>query len=136
MLKKTLTAAALTGALVVGSAGVASAHECFIVNRSDKGNVAAGHSASWEPVPLAALFAEAHRFLGGPAALTPAQIDQAVQMAAAEGLPSTITFFMRSTIPQGAPDRAKNDLKGVDHLDAHIDTLATIYWSFFPLPRA
>ena len=133
MLKKTLTAAALTGALVVGSAGVASAHECFIVNRSDRGNVAAGHSANWEAVPLAALFSGAHEFFGGPA-LTPTQVDQAVQQAVAQGLPSTITFFMRATIPQGAPERATADLKGVDHFDAHIGTLAAIYWSFFPAP--
>lgn len=130
MLKKTLTAAALTGALFVGSAGVASAHECFIVNRSEKGNVAAGRSANWEPVPLAALFSGAHEFFGGPA-LTPTQVAQAVEQAEARGLPSTITFFMRATIPQGAPDRVKDDLKGVDHLDSHIDTLAGIYWSFF-----
>lgn len=133
MLKKTLAAAALTGALVVGSAGVASAHECFIVNRSERGNVAAGRSASWEAVPLAALFADAHRFFGGPA-LTPTQVARAVQLAEAKGLPSTITFFMRGTIPQGAPERAKDDFKGVDHFEAHIDTLAAIYWSSFPPP--
>ena len=135
MLKKTLTAAALTGALVVGSAGVASAHECFIVNRSERGNVAAASSANWEAVPLSALFGDAHRFFKGPA-LTPTQVAQAVQLAEAQGLPSTITFFMRDTIPQGAPERAKDDFKGVDHFDAHIDTLAGIYWSFFPRPAA
>lgn len=135
MLNKTLTAAALTGALVVGSAGVASAHECFIVNRSERGNVAAASSANWEAVPLPALFSSAHEFFAGPA-LTPAQVARDVDRAEAKGLPSTITFFMRNTIPKGAPERSRDDFKGVDHFDAHIDTLAAIYWSFFPPPRA
>jgi hypothetical protein len=46
MLRKTFVIAALTTGLVLGSAGVASAHECFIAQRSATGTTASTHSAT------------------------------------------------------------------------------------------
>lgn len=40
----------LTAALVLGSGASAFAHECFIPNRSDKGNENAANSKQWMPV--------------------------------------------------------------------------------------
>jgi len=45
--------AAATAALVIVSAGAASAHECYVANRSSQGNAAvAAHSSAWQVLTL------------------------------------------------------------------------------------
>ena len=126
MWRRSIAAAALTCGLVLAGGGVASAHECFIPNRSDQGNANAQHSKNWVSLPLDALFAEAHLFFEGPA-LTDDQIDQAVAMAAAAGIPN-LTTFARTTLPVGKGG-SPSDGKGIDHyFETYVDDLGAIYW--------
>ncbi len=114
MLRKTFVTAALTSGLVLGSAGIASAHECFIAKRSATGTTAATHSANWHELTLTGLFSDLPPFLPQ---LTPAQVEEAVALAEAQGIPSSIALFGQQTIPvsqdEWSPKSA--DGKGVDH---------------------
>ena len=113
MWRKSIAAAALTCGLVLAGGGVASAHECFIPNRSDQGNANATHSQNWVTLHIAELFATAHQFLGGEA-LTAEQVEQAVAMAADAGIPTSLTTFARTTLPVGKGG-SPSDGKGIDH---------------------
>ena len=117
MIRKTLVTTALTAGLVVSGAGMASAHECYVANRSDKGNAAAAaHSDNWYQLSLTELFG----YVGVP----DAAMDAAVAEASARGIPSSFTVFERFTIPRSVAemeemteaDLAKStDGKGIDH---------------------
>ena len=106
--------AALTTGLVLGSAGVASAHECFIAQRSAQGTTAATHSANWHELTLHGLFSDLPPFLPQ---LSPAQVERAVGLAEAQGIPASVAVFGKQTIPvsqdEWSPKSA--DGKGVDH---------------------
>ena len=114
MLRKTYVTAALTTGLVLGSAGVASAHECFVGKRSAAGTAAATHSASWQELTLVDLFSHLPPFLPQ---LTPAQVERAVDLAEAQGIPSSVALFGKQTIPVGQDEWSpkSGDGKGVDH---------------------
>ncbi|MFE5409077.1 hypothetical protein [Microbacterium sp. NPDC056569] len=115
MIRKIVAASALSVTLVLAGAGVASAHECYMPNRSEQGNAGASHSKNWVTLEIADLFRSAHEFFGG-AALTEAQVQEAVAMAAAQGIPTTLTTFARDTLPKGnAPESHSSDGKGIDH---------------------
>lgn len=116
MLKKTVTAGVLAVGLVFASAGAASAHECFIPERSEQGNANSTHSQNWVTIHITELYSTAHEFLGGPA-LTPAQLDAAVAMTAEAGIPTSLTTFARGTLPKGkgVPESHSSDGKGIDH---------------------
>ncbi len=90
MLRKTFLTAALTTGLVLGSAGIASAHECFIASRSSTGTAAVTNSANWHELTLTDLFSHLPGFLPQ---LTPAQVERAVAMADAQGIPSSVALF-------------------------------------------
>ena len=134
MFRKTLVTAALTAVMVGGTAGVASAYECFIASRSDQGNAGATKSANWETIAVSDLFAQAHYFFGDRA-LTEAEVGLATDMAAEQGLPSSFTVFAKHTIPRstedgGAPSPKSSDGKGVDHFaTGYGDQLGTIYFA-------
>jgi hypothetical protein len=113
MWRKSIAAAALTCGLVLAGGGVASAHECFIPNRSDQGNANATHSKNWATLNIDELFATAHEFLGGDP-LTEEQVEQAVSMAADAGIPTSLTTFTRTTLPAGKGG-SPSDGKGIDH---------------------
>ena len=134
MIRNTLVAGALTAGLIVTGGGVASAHECYIANRSDKGNAGASHSANWYTLHLSELYTNAHFFLGGEP-LTPAQVSEAVSRAEAAGIPTSVTLFERFTIPrnldelEAVPSKA-TDGKGVDHFfSKYGDQLVGIFFS-------
>ena len=114
MLRKTIVTAALTTGLVLGSAGIASAHECFIAQRSAAGTAGASHSANWEQLTLSDLFSHLPPFLPQ---LSPAQVEQAVALAEAQGIPSSVAVFGKQTIPvsQDGWSPKAGDGKGVDH---------------------
>ena len=114
MLRKTFVTAALTTGLVLGSAGIASAHECFIAKRSAAGTAAATHSANWEQLTLADLFSHLPPFLPQ---LTEEQVTEAVALAEAQGIPSSVALFGKQTIPVSQADGSpkSGDGKGVDH---------------------
>ena len=73
MLRRTAATLALTTALVAAGAGAASAHECYIANRSAQGNAGASNSANWYTLRLEELYRSGHLFLGGDP-LTDAQV--------------------------------------------------------------
>ena len=139
MIRKTLVTAALTAGILAGTAGVASAHECFVANRSDKGNAGAAHSANWFTLELSMLFGEAHNFLGGRA-LTDAEVDEAVATAAAQGIPTSFTVFEKFTIPRNlgefdAMTQKSSDGKGIDHFfHTYGGQLAGIYFGIAGAP--
>jgi hypothetical protein len=128
MIRKIIGATALSAALVFAGAGVASAHECYIPHRSDEGNAGASHSKNWVTLDISELFVGAHEFLGGPA-LTPEQVQEAVAMTAAQGIPTSLTTFARDTLPKGnAPESHSTDGKGIDHyFHAFEDDLINIF---------
>ena len=130
MLRKSFITLAMTVGLVASGSGVASAHECFVPKRSDKGNAGASHSANWYTLQVADLYAHAHVFLSeDPAApdlpaLSQEQIAEAVARTAAAGIPTSFTLFERFTIPRSTQElealrsvsSAKAaDGKGIDH---------------------
>jgi hypothetical protein len=84
MLRRTAATLALTTALVAAGAGAASAHECYITNRSDQGNAGASHSANWYTLQLEELYRSGHQFLGGDP-LTDAQVSTALATKSADG---------------------------------------------------
>ena len=119
MIRKTLVTLALTAGMVAGTAGIASAHECFVANRSEKGNAGADNSANWYTLHLSDLFAQGHQFLGGPA-LTDPQMAHALGVAAEAGVPSSFTLFEKFTIPRNLMSEedltgTSADGKGIDH---------------------
>ena len=119
----------LSGSLLVVAVPTAAAHECFIVNRSQQGTVAADNSGRWEMLSLRAIFGFIHLPLGGPA-LTPAQIEWAVGEAANQGMPAD-GWLIRSdkTIGEGSSNPNLADGNGVDHLiDAWGAQIVGIYF--------
>ena len=114
MLRKTIVTAALTTGLVLGSAGIASAHECFVAKRSATGTTASTHSANWHELTLTGLFSHLPPFLP---ALTPAQVQEAVALAEAQGIPTSVALFGKQTVPVSQDEWSPKagDGKGVDH---------------------
>ncbi|MDT0165211.1 hypothetical protein Q9R32_06565 [Actinotalea sp. AC32] len=116
---KILTTLALTGALMATGVGAASAHECFIANRSDQGDAGASHSKNWYTLEVAELYSSAHLFLGTEP-LTEAQVAEAVELTSERGIPTSFTVFERFTIPRSTAElealsSKSADGKGVDH---------------------
>jgi hypothetical protein len=119
MFRKTAATLALTVGLVGIGAGAASAHECYVANRSAQGDAGASHSENWYTLQLEELFRSGHNFLGGPA-LTDAQVATALAMAGEQGVPSSFTLFERFTIPRSQSELEQissksSDGKGIDH---------------------
>ena len=99
MIRKTMLTAVTTVGLLATGVGAASAHECYIANRSAQGNAGASHSANWYTLQMSDLFAEAHQFFGGDA-LTEEQLAWALEQTQAQGIPLSVTMFERFTIPR------------------------------------
>ena len=139
MIRKALLTTALAAGMVAGSAGVASAHECFNASRSANGNANATNSSNWETLTLEHLFAGVHGFLqeeNGPVmpALTPAQVTEAVEMAVGQGVPSSFAVFHGGMLPRSvetkAPSAKSSDGRGIDHFaSGYGDTLIGIYFA-------
>jgi hypothetical protein len=123
----TAGAAALSFGLVFAGAGAASAHECYVVNRSAQGTAAAAHSGNWYVLTVADLLAEAPMIFQMPE-LTEDQTAWALAEADAQGIPDSFALFTRFTLPKGGPAKLVTDSKGIDHFFAkYIDQLGEIY---------
>jgi hypothetical protein len=96
----------------------ALAHECFNASRSAQGNAGADHSPRWETLQLADIFADV--------GLTPAQQAAALDLAAARGIPTSVTIFIgthtigtRPKTGEDTPSFGRNgrdrDGRGIDH---------------------
>lgn len=124
MIRRSLVTVGLAATMVVAGGGVASAHECYVANRSDKGNAGASHSANWYTLEVTELFASAHYFVPGvDEPLTPEQVATAVAMTSEAGIPTSFTLFERFTIPRSYDELAglqskSADGKGIDHFFA------------------
>jgi len=111
--------------------GTALAHECFVISRSDTGDIAAGgHSQVWATLgTLEDLFGFVGDFLGLPP-LSDAQLAWAVDAAVEAGLPSQLTIFVgKHTIAEGTPAMEMHaaDGQGVDHIYDWGPVLVGIY---------
>lgn len=119
MIRRTTTTLALAAALVVSGAGAASAHECYVANRSDKGNAGASNSANWYTLQVAELYSSVHFFMPElfPQPLTEAQVAHAVELTAEAGVPTSFTVFEKFTIPKSMDEASakSSDGKGIDH---------------------
>lgn len=120
----------LAGSLLAVAAPAVLGHECTIASRSAKGDAGAQHSANWGRLGLADVFGFIHGEVGGRP-LTPAEIDQAVAMAVAAGLPAdgwVIRFD--KTIGEGSNNPNLANGKGLDHLaDSVGPTIVGIYFA-------
>lgn len=116
-----VTASVVLGlAIAAGSAGIVSAHECYIASRSEQGNIGAGtHSKAWFAVSPAEVFAFVAQAEGGTM-LSDDQLAWAIAAAKDAGLPQTLTLFGNHTLAEGTPAMDRNghatDGKGVDHV--------------------
>ena len=116
---------AVAGALfLVSTAGVALAHECMVVNRSQQGEQAVGNSPMWLSEDMATH--ESYLFVFQVVfGVTPSEdtLDEAVALHLEQGLQRWASFFMGHTLltnpktgednPAGA--KKSGDGKGVDH---------------------
>jgi hypothetical protein len=109
---------------LVSTAGVALAHECMVINRSEKGEQAVGNSPMWLSENMATH--ESYEFVFVVVfGVTPTEemLDQAVALHIEQGLQEWASFFQHHTLltnpktgegnPAGANRSA--DLKGVEH---------------------
>lgn len=133
MIRKTVLTLALTAGIVAATPGAALAHECFNASRSETGNANATHSGNWETLTLEHLYETVHEFVGGRP-LTPQEVDQAVGMATAQGVPSSFTVFHGGMLPRSTGTNATgtkiSDGKGIDHFaSGYGDTLIGIYFA-------
>jgi hypothetical protein len=128
----------LARSLLVGSlaatllTGTALGHECFIISRSDTGDLAAGsHSRVWLTVAtLRDLFAAVPQFVPGTPALTSSQLDWAVEQGLAAGMPHQFTIFVGNhVLAEGTPamDKHSADGKGLDHVFDWLPVVLSIY---------
>jgi hypothetical protein len=106
----------LAGTLLAVAAPAVFGHECTIASRSAKGDAGAQHSANWGRLGLADVFGFIHEVVGGRP-LTPAEIDQAVEMAVDAGLPADgWVVRVDKTIGEGSNNPNLANGKGLDHL--------------------
>jgi hypothetical protein len=117
--------------LTLAVSGVASAHDCFNISRSDQGNASVfEHSPNWVSIGT---LTELYSTPPDPSipALTPSQVEWAVSAAKAAGVPESITVFVRHTIGGGTSAEARNggDGSGIDYLEAWFPILIDIYLS-------
>ena len=102
VLARSILAGALAAAVV---SGTTLGHECFVVSRSDTGDIAAGgHAQVWATLGTPAdVFPFVGSFLGLPP-LSDAQLAWAVDVAVDAGFPSQLTIFTGNlTIGEGTP---------------------------------
>lgn len=134
MFRRTAATLALTTALVAAGAGAASAHECFVANRSAQGNAGASNSANWYTLQMEELYRSGHFFLGGEP-LTDAQVATALAMTKEQGVPLSFTVFEKFTIPKSVGELEEvssksADGKGVDHFFvAYGDAIVGIFYA-------
>jgi hypothetical protein len=111
-------AVATAGALLAVSAGSASAHECYVANRSAQGNASvAEHSAAWTSFTLSFVVTQ---FLGQ----TQEVADCVVAAAPGAGVPTMFVVGGKQAVGSGGvimennPNAARaTDGHGIDHAE-------------------
>jgi hypothetical protein len=105
-LKRVGVGVAGAAAAILLSGTAASAHECFIADRSDQGNTAATHSSRWVTLTVADI-----------ANFTPPGTDHACFIAywTSHGGPASLTVRSDKTIGEGSNNPNLANGKGLDH---------------------
>lgn len=123
-MRRLATVVVAAALFLVSTAGVALAHECMVVNRSQRGEQAVGNSPMWlsEDMATHGSYIFVFEVVFG---VTPTvdMLDAAVALHLEQGLQRWASFFMGHTLltnPKTGEDNpagaAKSgDLKGVDH---------------------
>lgn len=119
-----MTIAVVAALFLMATAGVALAHECMVINRSQTGEQAVANSPMWLSEDMATH--ESYEFVFVVVfGVTPTEemLDEAVAMHIDQGLQRWASFFQHHTLltnpktgednPAGTEHSA--DLKGVDH---------------------
>jgi hypothetical protein len=102
--------AAATAALALGMTSTAWAHDCFIVNRSDQGDLAATHSSRWVAISVDE-FAHSDDF---PPGVDP---DCFVAYWTSHGGPASFTTRSDKTIGEDSANPNLANGKGLDHIE-------------------
>jgi hypothetical protein len=128
LLARSILAGSIAATLV---SGTALGHECFVISRSDTGDIAAGgHARVWATLgSLSDLFGFVGTFVGLPP-LTDSQMAWAVEAAEDAGLPSQLTLFVGNhTLAEGTPAMEMHaaDGTGVDHVIDWFPVIFDIY---------
>jgi hypothetical protein len=121
MRKRLLTFGGTVVAVLALTAGTASAHECFVANRSAKGNAAvAAHSAAWSEVSLNTIVTQ---FIGQPQSVADCVVANADQF----GIPTSFVFGDKQAVGQDGviaernPNMSAKGLssngQGIDHAE-------------------
>jgi hypothetical protein len=122
----------LVAFIAAGSlSATAFGHECFVISRSDTGDIAAGsHARVWATLgSLEDLFGFAGSFLGLPP-LPDRQLAWAVDAAEEAGMPAQVTLFVGNhTLAEGTPAMEMHaaDGTGIDHVIDWFPVLIGIY---------
>jgi len=129
-----ISATLATTLLVAGTAGVALGHECVLASRSAQGDAGALHSSRWGTLTLTDVFGFINEEVGGPA-LTPSQIDWAVNEALGQGIPGSWVVRTDKIIGEGSKNPNLSDGKGLDHLaDVYGEAIVGIYFAALGQP--
>ena len=116
-MRRLLASLVLSATLLAVAVPIVAAHECVISSRSAHGNTGADHSDRWAPLTLSDVFGFIHTAIPDGPALTPDQIDEAVEIAVDQGLPAE-GWLVRidKTIGEGSKNPNLANGKGLDHL--------------------
>jgi hypothetical protein len=131
-MRRVIARSVLVASIAAGSlSATAFGHECFVISRSDTGDIAAGsHAQVWETLgSLEDLFGFVGSFLGLPP-LSDTQLAWAVEAAGEAGLPNQLTLFTGNhTIAEGTPAMEMHaaDGTGVDHVIDWFPVIIGIY---------
>jgi hypothetical protein len=131
-MRRLIARSVLIASIAAGSlSATAFGHECFVVSRSDTGDIAAGsHAQVWATLgTLEDLFGFVGSFLGLPP-LSDTQMAWAVDAAEDAGLPAQLTLFVGNhTLAEGTPAMEMHaaDGTGVDHVFDWGPVLIDIY---------
>lgn len=124
VMRRFLTIFTLGAVFLMSTAGVALAHECMVINRSQQGEQAVGNSPMWLSEDMATH--ESYQFVFEVVfRVTPteAMLDEAVTMHIEQGLQRWASFFLGHTLLTNpktgedtpAAEKHSADLKGVEH---------------------
>lgn len=128
MRKRSLVLASFTAAAVLGASAPAYAHECFIENRSERGNAGATNSKVWETGTVED-FANSPDF---PPGVDP---ECFVDYWLGNGGPEGFTFRIDKTIGAGSSNPNLGNGKGLEHIEAAYGELFFGALSFCALPE-
>jgi hypothetical protein len=135
-MRRSVLSFVLAGSLLAIAAPAVLGHECTIASRSAKGDAGALHATDrWGRLTLQDVFGFIGPEVGGRP-LTSAEIDQAVGMAVAAGLPADgWVIRIDKTIGEGSNNPNLANGKGLDHLaDSAGPTIVGIYFSIVGAP--